>query len=179
VILTKRQKTGIVFLSMALLALVVDRVVLSGGWVPAGASASSNKTPAEHVLEPVDVSEEESQPPTIRLSQRLEMLWAERSLDINQAKDIFTLPECWRSDVFPAETDDIPPPKKDAIKVFITSHRLQAVVISDQTCCATVNGYNLCLGDELDGFKLVAIEDDSATFESGKRRAIIELENDL
>jgi hypothetical protein len=126
----------------------------------------------------MEPSEEKPTPSTIRLHQRLETLWLEQDLDIDRARDVFTLPESWLHDVLPKKPDTATPLKKDAVTVFITNHKLQAVVISDQTCCVTVNDQVFELNDELDGFKLVAIEKNSATFESGSRRVILKLEND-
>ena len=176
--LSKRQKTGIALFGIAIVALVIDRAFLGGGNAPAGASASSSPAPVTQTPQAPDPPQEDSQPSTIRLSQRLETLWLEKDLDINQPRDVFTLPESWLSDILPKKPENIPTPKKDAVTVFMTSHQLQAVVISDQTCCVTVNDHVLKLDDELDGFKLVAIKEDSATFESGTRRAILKLEND-
>ena len=176
--LSKRQKMGLALFGIALVALVIDRAFLGGGSAPAEASASSSPAPATQTPQTSVPPEEDFKPSTIRLSQRLETLWLEKELDINRARDVFALPESWHNDLLPAKPKDIPKPKKDAVTVFITSHQLQAVVISDQTRCVTVNGRVFRLGDELDGFKLIAIEEHSATFESGTKRAVLKLEND-
>lgn len=176
--LTKRHKTSLALFGIALAALIIDRAFLGGGSAPAGASASSSPTSMTQTPQVSEPLEEEPPPPTIRLRQRLETLWLEKDMDLDRTRDIFTLPESWLNDVLPKKPEMTPPPKNDAVTVFITSHKLQAVVISDQTCCVTVNDQVLELDDELDGFKLVAIEEDFATFEFGTRRVILKLEND-
>jgi hypothetical protein len=176
--LSKQQKTGLTLLAIALIALVVDRVFLGGGSVPAEASASPNEGPVEPVLEPVDRPEADSPSPTIRLIDRLETLWSQKDLDISQARNVFTLPASWRAEMLPAKPVDRPLAKQDAVTLFLTNHQLQAVVISDQTRCVTINDQILYLGDELDGFELVAVQEDSASFELGTKRAVLRLEGD-
>lgn len=176
--LSKRQKSGVAVLAIALLALVADRALLGGGSVPAGASASSNEAPAEYIPGAVDPPDPNLEPPTIRLAQRLETLWSERNLDRSQARNVFSLPASWLADVRPATPVDRPPPEQDAVTVFTTNHQLRGVLITDQARCVTVNDHVLRLGDELDGFKLVAIEEDSATFEADGRQVSLRLASD-
>ncbi len=176
--LSKQQKSAVAILAIALLALVVDRAFLGGGSVPAGASASSTEAPAEPIPEAADPPDPDSEPPTIRLAQRLETLWSERNPDMSRARDVFSLPASWLADVRPATPVDRPPPEQDAVTVFTANHQLRGVVITDQARCVTVDDRVLHLGDELDGFKLVAIEEDSATFEAGGRQVTLTLASD-
>jgi hypothetical protein len=176
--LTKRQKISFAIFAVAIAALVVDRAFLGGGSIPAGASASSSPPPVTDTppaSPPADVNVPSS---TIRLNQRLETLWLERVRDINQPRDVFTLAETWANDIFPKEPETTPEPEKNAVTVFQTNHQLQAVVISDHMRCVTVNGRVLELGDELDGFKLIFIEEDAATFETGKSHVTLTMTND-
>lgn len=176
--LSKRQKTGLALFVIALVALVIDREFVGGRRGPAEASASSSPIPPQDTPSESDSPDEDMKPSTIRLEQRLETLWLEKNLDVNQPRDLFSLPASWLTDILPKKPEHIPVPKKDAVTVFITSHQLQAIVISDQTRCVTVNDQVLGLGEELDGFKLVAIEEDSAIFELGERRAALKLVSD-
>ena len=169
---------GIALFGIALIALVIDRAFLGGGSAPAGASASSIPAPVTQTPQAPESPDEELQPSTIRLSQRLETLWLEKEVDIDQARNVFALPESWLNDILPKKQENIPEVKKDAVTLFITSHKLQAVLISDQKSTVRVDDHVLELDDELDGFKLVVIEENSATFESGTRRAILKLEKD-
>ena len=175
--LSKRQKSGIAVLTIALIALFVDRAFLGEGGVPAGASASLNEGSTKPVPETVDPPNSDSEPSTIRLAQRLETLWSERNPDMSQARDVFSLPASWLADNHPATPIDHPT-GQDAITMFKTNHQLSGVLMTDQARCVTVNDHVLYLGDELDGFKLVAINEDSATFEANGRQVSLWLVTD-
>jgi hypothetical protein len=41
-----------------------------------------------------------------------------------------------------------------------------------------VDDHFLVIGQELDGFKLIAVDEDSATFEAGAKRVVLRLAND-
>ena len=176
--LSKRQKSVLALFAVALVALVIDRVFLGGGGSPSEASASSNPPPDTKSPQTSNPPDEESKPSTVRLDQKIEALWLEKALDLHQSREIFTLPASWLADILPKKPENTPIPKKDAVTVFMTSHELQGVVISDQTRCVTVNDHILYLGDELDGFTLIAIAEDSATFEFDTRQAVLTLETD-
>lgn len=176
--LSKRQKSGLAVLAILLLALVVDRALLGGGNVPAGASASSTQAQAEPIADAEDPAETNSEPPTIGLAQKLEALWSQKGLDASQARDVFSLPASWLTDIRPSTPVDGPPPEQDAVTVFAANHQLRGVLATDQARCVTVDDRVLRLGDGLDGFKLVAIEEDSVTFEAGGRQVTLRLASD-
>lgn len=173
--LSKRQKSGLVVLAILSFALVVDRVLLGGENVPAGAYAASTEAQAEPVAEAKDPAEPKPEPPTIRLAQRLEALWSEKGLDTSRARDVFSLPASWFDDVRPVTPVDVP---QDAVTVFAANHKLRGVLATDQARCATVDDRVLRIGDELDGFRLAAIEDDSVTFEAAGRQVTLRLASD-
>lgn len=173
--LSKRQKSGIVVLAILSLALVIDRALLGGGGVPAGASASSTEAQAEPVAEAKDTADPKPEPPPIELAQRLESAWSQKSLEISQARDVFSLPASWFDDVRPPTPVDGP---QDAVTLFAVNHQLRGVLATGQARCVTVDDRVLRVGDELDGFRLVAIEDDSVTFEADGRQVILRLASD-
>ena len=173
--LSKRQISGVAILAIALITLVIDHAFLGRGSGPAGASASLNASPAEPIPEAVDTPHSNSEPPTIKLAQRLERLWSEKNLDMSQARDVFSLPASWLADVHPATAIGRPPTGQDAVSVFRTNHKLRGVLVTAQACCVTVNDHILRLGEDLDGFRLVAIEEDSATFEAGGKQVSLRL----
>ena len=179
--LSKRQKSGLAVLAVALLALVVDRALLGGGSAPAGASASSNEAPAKVAPEPElkDPCEPDSEPAAVKLSQRLETLWSEGNPDVSQARDLFSLPARWLADVNPVAPAD-ESPEQDPVTAFAASHQLRGVVRANQADlhCVTVDDQVLRLGEKLDGFELVAIGDDSATFEAGGKQVTLKLVSD-
>jgi hypothetical protein len=176
--LAKRQKISLAIFMVAIAAFVVDRAFLGGGSVPAGASASSSPPPDANTPPASAPADTNTPSSTIRLKQRLETLWLERKLDINQSRNVFTLPEAWLNDILPKEPEKPPEPEKDAVTIFLTSHQLQAVLISGHTRCITVNDLVLELGDEIDGFTLIAIEEDSATFQTGDRQVTLTKSSD-
>ena len=51
--------------------------------------------------------------------------------------------------------------------------------MAGQAGSVTVNDHVLRLGDDLDGFKLIAIEEESATFEADGRQVSLMLITDL
>lgn len=173
--LSKRQISSVAVLAIALIVLFVDRAFLCRGSSPAGASASLNAAPAEPIPEAVDPPNSNSESPTIKLAQRLERLWSEKNLDMSQARDVFSLPASWLADVRPATPIGRSPTGQDAVTVFRTNHQLRGVLMTDQACCVTVNDHILRLGEDLDGFKLVAIEKDSATFEADGKQVSLRL----
>jgi len=172
--LSKRQQVCFAILAIALAALVVSRAFLGQGNVPAEASASSNQAPEEPVLGALDLPDMDSQSPTMKLAHVLETLWSEKSLDMGQARDAFSLPASWLAEVDPANRLRL---EQDAVAKFAKNHQLRAVAIYDQTCCVMVDDHFLVIGQELDGFKLVAVDEDSATFEDGAKRVVLRLTN--
>ena len=173
--LSKRQKYGFVVLAILSVALIVDRALLGGRIAPVGASASSTESqpkPAGKVKDPVDSRPE---PPPMKLAQRLELAWSQKGLDNSKARDVFSLPASWFDDVRPATPVDSP---QDAVTLFAANHQLRGVLATGQGRCITVDDRVLRLGDELDGFRLVTIEDDSVTFEADGRQVILRLASD-
>jgi hypothetical protein len=183
--LTKRQKVASAILVVVLGALIVDRTYLSPGKVSAEASASSSQTSSEPEIESIKqgvIPEPGSQSTTMKLVQRLETLWSEKSPDvrsmasaISRARDAFSLPEAWLAKVHPS---GLARPEQDAVIRFTRNHQLKAVVVQGQTRCVMVDDNFLTIGQELDGFKLVAVDEESATFEAGEQRVILLLTND-
>lgn len=174
--LSKRQQYGLVVLAILSVALIVDRALLGGQIAPVGAPASSTDEsqpkPAGEAEDPVDARPEA---PPMKLAQRLEQAWSQRGLDTSKARDIFSLPASWFDDVRPPTPVDSP---QDAVTLFAANHQLRGVLATGQARCVTVDDRVLRLGDELDGFRLVSIEDDSVTFEAGGRQVILRLATD-
>jgi len=175
--LSKRQQVCFAILAITLTALVVDRAFLGQGSVPAEAYASSNQAPGppRRILGALDLPDSDSQSPTIKLVHGLETLCSEKSLDLSQARDAFSLPASWLAEVNPANR---PRSEQDAVTKFTKNHQLKAVVVQGQTYCVMVDDHFLVIGQELDGFKLVAVDEDSATFEAGSKRVVLRLTND-
>lgn len=172
--LSKQQKVYLAILALVLGVLIMDRVFLSHKSPTAEASVHSDPVPDESILEATDSPDPNSQPSRIKLAQRLEALWPDESLGLDEARDAFSLSTAWLADV----RAQGPLPVGDAAARFAKNHQLRAVLIESQTSSAVVDNKFLMLGQELDGFKLVAVDEDSATFAAGKKRVVLRLEND-
>jgi len=184
--LSKQQKVFAAVLVVVLGALFIDRTYLSKGTVPAEASASSNQTASVRVPGEGQsavggrIPDPASQSPTVKLIKQLDMLWSEKNLDLNQARDAFSLPESWLAAVNPnfAKGTRAGDYDQGAETSFARNHQLKAVVVQDQTRCVMVDDHLLVIGQELDGFKLIEVDKDSATFEAGAKRVVLRLAND-
>ncbi|MFB0524347.1 MAG: hypothetical protein ACETVZ_02320 [Phycisphaerae bacterium] len=182
--LSRQQKIYLAILALALGALLVDRLFRSrsaGGGLAAEASAYSVPLPGETIPAPALVfdkktrgPEPNSQSPSMKLSQQLEILLPDECLDLVQARDAFSLPAAWLDELCAQN----PLGQADAAARFAKSHQLKAVLIDGKMRSALVDDHLLILGQELDGFKLVAVNQSSATFAAGTRRVILKLKRD-
>jgi len=171
---SRQQTVYSAILALALGVLVVDRAFLSRQSITAQASADSGLLPSELILEATDLPDPGSQPPSMKLVQRLETLYPDESLGLGQARDAFCLPTAWLAEVHA----QVPLLEGDAVARFAKDHQLRAVLIESQTSFAVVDDHFLMLGQELDGFKLVAVDVGSATFAAGRKRVVLTLEKD-
>ncbi len=173
--LTKRQKVFFAIMIIVLGALIVDRAYLSRSSLSkAQAEISDSSTSGGGVPEAEVIPDLASQSPTVKLVHGIEALWSEKNLDSSRARDAFCLPESWLAEVSP---DNRPRTDQGAETSFARNHQLKAVVVQGQTRCVMVDDHFLVIGQELEGFKLVAVDEDSATFESGAKRVVLRLAN--
>jgi len=188
--LSRQQKVYLAILALALGTLLVDRHILSRQPAPAEGNgepetvaakapaysegsrgAESHLLPRETTAGKMGLPDPNSQDPRIKLAQRLEILWPDESLDLDQARDAFCLPAAWLSELCAQD----PLVEGDAAVQFTKTHQLNAVLIEGKMRSALVDGRLLIPGQELDGFKLIAIDESSATFEAGTKRVILRL----
>ena len=178
--LSRQQKIYLAILALVLGALLVDRLFRSRQTVAAEASAYSvlaDETTAAPALvfdKKTRGPEPNSQPPSIKLAQRLEILLPDECLDSDQARDAFSLPAAWLDELCAQN----PLGQADAAARFAKSHQLKAVLIDGKMRFALVDDHLLIPGQELDGFKLVAVNQSSATFAAGTKRVILKLKRD-
>ena len=179
--LSRQQKIYLAILALVLGALLVDRLFRSRQTVTVEASTYSEPLPGETIPAPALVfdkktlgPEPDSQSPSIKLAKQLEILLPEECLDLNQARDAFSLPAAWLDELCAQNL----PGQADAAARFAKSHQLKAVLIDGQNNSALVDDHLLILGQKLDDFKLVAVNEDSATFEAGTKRVILKLKTD-
>ena len=172
---SKRQQVSLAILAIVLAALFIDRFFIGQGSVPVEASASSNQAPDELVPGALDFPDLDSQPPTIKLAHRLETLQPDKSMDMGQVRNAFSLPSSWLAEINPANRLLS---KQDAATQFLKNHQLRAVVVHEKRCSVMVDDNYLVVGQEFDGFKLVSVDEGSATFEAGGKRVVLRLAND-
>jgi hypothetical protein len=174
--LSKKQKVYLAILVLALGTMVVDRAFLSqsaGGGLKAETSTDSYLPPGELVFGATGPPDPNSLPPIMKITQRLEMLWSGMSLDLDEARDAFSIPTAWLAEIY----DQHPLRQGDAVVRFAKSHQLRGVLVESNARFAVVDNHLLIVGQELDGFKLVAVDEDSATFAAGNKQVVLRLEN--
>jgi len=200
--LSRQQKVYLAILALALGTLLVGRHILSrqpapaarcAGISPATTSqglprhsdggvnrgsrgAESHLLPRETTAGKMGLPDPNSQDPRIKLAQRLEILWPDEYLTPASAgtRDAFSLPAAWLSELCAQN----PLVEGDAAAQFAKSHQLNAVLIEEKMRSALVDGHLLIPGQELDGFKLIAIDESSATFATGTKLVILKLKRD-
>jgi hypothetical protein len=171
--LSKRQKVCCVILALALGVLIVDRAIFYPEGGPAKASADSTQAQDERVAAATEYPD--IQPSTAKLIQQLEKLCPDDNLDFNQVRDAFSLPASWLAEV---GLGNHPGFEQSTTDRFAQSHQLKAVVVDGQSRYVLVDDHFLVIGQELDGFRLVAVDEDSATFAAGGKPVVLRLAND-
>ncbi len=73
------------------------------------------------------------------------------------------------------EKDQQAGPKPGSPQAFENGHQLQGTFVSEGVMLAVVNGRVLCLGDTIDGFRLIRIEPYRAEFRRGRHRASLQI----
>lgn len=170
--LSKRQKVCCAILALGLGALVVDRALLRPQGGPAEVSAYSPAAPGEPAVGATE--HPDLQHPTVKLAQQLETLCPDNP-DLSQVRDAFSLPASWLAEIHP---ESRPRPEQDAAAKFTRDHQLKAVAADGQASYALVDDHFLVIGQQLDGFRLVAVDEDSATFAAGGKQVVLRLTSD-
>jgi len=167
--LGKRQKVFLAIFVLGLLALVVDRTFLrpQGGAQAASAESLGAGEAAPPSSEAVNAS---GKAPGAGVAERLNQLWSGDAAALEQMRDPFALPPSWFDNVI-----DNGVRIADAVALFLHKHRLGAVVLEGQESYAVVNDRFLVPGQEIGGFRLIAVHDRSAVFEQEGKRAVLEL----
>jgi hypothetical protein len=171
--LSKRQKVCCVILAVGLAALVVDRTILRPQGGPAEVSAYSPPGPDEAGIGATEHPDLQS--PTVKLAEQLKTLCPDDSLDLSQVRDAFSLPASWLAEIHP---ENGLWSQQDAVAKFTRDHQLKAVAVDGQASYAVVDERLLVIGQELDGFKLMAVDEGSATFEADGKQVVLRLAND-
>lgn len=176
--LTKRQKIMAALCAVALAILVVDRLQLgSEQFGPETARASYvpvDNTPAEgetiaELPAATFLSRSRSE-----LASRLETMASQHDPASAPMRDMFQPSEAWleRLGARNSKPAIVAPPLEAS---FIEVHKLQAVLLGRNGSSAIVNNTYLEIGQELDGFELISIDTNSASFARGKVRIVLTL----
>ena len=167
--------------AVAIASFVADRVFLGlGPETPEEAEASVGMDIAALLPESAAAFPEEilSDRPTTgrcKLADRLEEIAGKHRLELTDVKDAFRPGRSWRVEA-PKKKAQLPV-KTDQVEAerFVKNHRLQAVVLADRRSSAIINGRYLTIGQEMDGFKLVAVNKNSVVMASQGTQAVLRL----
>ena len=176
--LTKERKILAAILGVGVAGLFLDRVVLDSGLTGAeSASAVLVERAAADLSAPPALLVDESDPPSPgpTLADRLEEAAATAESAPSDNVDAFHLPDTWFGT--PAQAPE-PEARHAAAMEFARTHRVEAVVTSDQMHCAIVNGKAVRVGQRLDGFTLVSVDQRSAVFEAKGIRTRLTIETE-
>ncbi|MBN1513782.1 MAG: hypothetical protein JXB13_17325 [Phycisphaerae bacterium] len=156
---------------MGLAGLALDRVLLRSQGGPAAASAGLSPSAAPgSPLPATDLPAGSAAPQEAPVTQCLNRLWSDKEVDFERVRNPFSLPSSWSNlNEKPARTP------LDAGEVFAGRHQLTAVVLDGPRSYVLIDDRLLRPGQEIDGFRLVTVEDRAALFEGTGTRVRLEL----
>ena len=174
-VLITRRKLLAAVLAAAVGVLVADQLgVLPTAPDEAYAVAEAEPGPAPSAPEAPTPAAPAPEAPT--LAERLEALADGREADVTSLRDAFRAPASWRPEL-PKEQPKPAGPSAEELRAqaFRQKHRLQATAVGPRGHIALMNSGCLTVGQELDGFRLVAVDGESAVFESGSAKVTLRL----
>ncbi|UCG33114.1 MAG: hypothetical protein JSU68_00495 [Phycisphaerales bacterium] len=171
----RRLQINAGIIALCITALAVDKLLLSDGARPELAGAAEPAS-GQSISDTDATSENGPAPLALRLDQKL----AEYD-DVDPPRDPFQLSDTMKAALPPPpsakrnpQTVGTPPgPPELTAEGFESIHRLEAVLVAGSSSMAVVNGQTVYLGESLDGFALVSVEDRSAVFERGEERVTL------
>ncbi|MEZ6190763.1 MAG: hypothetical protein R3C45_05665 [Phycisphaerales bacterium] len=161
----------IAVLGVAGLGLLVDRVVIGSDMTgPAESSAGvldDVSVDAESLLIVPDKPGNTGQGiavPAESLASRLRGVAGNAATTGGAARDAFAVPPSW----VPADAEPVAGSEAaQAVETFKRDHKLEAVLVTGDQRCAVVNGQTMYVGQSLQGYRLVSVQERSAEFRSG------------
>lgn len=181
--LTKERKALMAVLGLGLIAVAANRLVIgSEATSPSVAVASPIPDLSPGVLPPLEVvttgppvESVSTNEPT--LSDRLEEVVREQGLGLWDAADAFRPSTDWLAD---GQSQAGPHRRQlSPADAFKQKHLLEAVMATGGGGRAVVDGRTLRIGQHLDGFELISVNQRSAVFESNGTRVKLTLSLDL
>ena len=167
---TRRQKIMLGIFGVGLVGLAVDRVLIRPRGGPAAASAGSSASAPGSTLPAADLPAESAPPQEAPVTQCLNRLWSDKKVDFERVRNPFSLPSSWSNlNDEPARTP------LTAGEVFARRHHLTAVVLDGPRSYVLIDDRLLRPGQEIDGFRLVMVENRAALFEGAGLRVRLEL----
>lgn len=184
--LNKSQKVYAIILAVAAVGFLVDRVLLApGAGGPAQVQAGAvHMTPSGRPRPPTT----EPRAATASVAKRLARFNDVRQFDITTVREILLPSPAWLAELQPPEPEPEPdaeaeapqpvavaPAQMSPAERFIQRHRLKSTIRRDNGGWALIDGHIVEVGQEFDGYRLVAVTDDGAVFESDRGRVELRL----
>ncbi len=169
--LTTRQRIMVGVLVLGLGALAVDRLFLG----PISTQASESAANTSVRTTPDSPNNVTISQPQRTAAARIDDLWHQRDTTIEQTRDAFAIPSAWMTEL---RTEDGSTSAMDASARFAATHQLKAVVIEPTGSQILIDDILLVPGQELDGFVLVAISQDSCRFKREDKEVVLRLVHD-
>ena len=176
---TRERAILVGVLGLAGVGLLFDRVVLSSGVTGPSESSAGVLSPAPELLLITPDASAPDQPantvqtPASQLAERLRAVRASEAVsDFDSGRDAFVPDKHWggKQQAVQAPIDD---DKKRDAEAFGQAHRLDAVMVIGDQRCAVIDGRTLFVGQSLDGFELLEVNERTAVFESNGLRVKI------
>ena len=163
----RKYQVNAALVGLALTALAVDKLFLSGGdgSVPSAASAQEFGLAELAGRDSADAHGEQAGPSYSNLDERLEAFDAR-----DPKRDPFELSPMLRARVH-TQSQEVSRHESEAdarqrtAEEFKSANRLDGVLTSGRDPIALVNGQTIRLGQTIDGFELIAVQDRIATFQ--------------
>jgi hypothetical protein len=175
--LNKQRKILLAVLGVALLVFAADWFLAgSSNTGPSVASAEVSAIVAPGSAAPV--AEEPDQGPaalTVSVAQQIETFRQRPQLTAVRMADSFEPSAAWiaSNQALTQDADEELPQQIAA--AFARAHTLSAVMTGTQSSYAVIDGKIVRVGEDLDGFELLLIDDQSVTMSSGKVRVVLRL----
>lgn len=180
--LSRERKVFIGILGTALIGLCADRVLFSSGVTgPADAAAAAGEYAIDESLDDL-VEGIDAEPAAIvqctgnitaTLAGQFEQYARQGSGEAAGLSDVFRPSDSWLPSIEAAGSRT---PTITAADEFAMRHTLAAVMMSRSTPGAVVNKRLITIGQELDGFILVAVNERSVVFEGEGEQVVLELD---
>jgi hypothetical protein len=111
----------------------------------------------------------------LTVAAKLDVAWSDNDPRSDGPRDLFSLPSSWPTK---RGSEKQPRPTMTPEMIFATSHKLEAITMDPQGKRALIDDKLLRLGEMFEGFRLVAIDTESVTFERDGQRIQLELVKD-